>query len=116
MQFQKWPALTGGYVSKTSAILVATTAKSALTAPRFTDSAATVSIVRMPKTRRLFPAGQTSPAHATMPPEAVVSIRLATFNANNLFQRPKVFQLEGLSAEAAKVLDDLVRLLQFLEC
>lgn len=32
-------------------------------------------------------------------------LRLAMFNANNLFQRPKVFPLEGLSAEAGKVLD-----------
>ncbi len=41
-------------------------------------------------------------------------LRLATFNANNLFQRPKVFQLEGLSTEAGKVLDDLQKLEQLL--
>ena len=43
-----------------------------------------------------------------------MTLRLATFNANNLFQRPKVFQLEGMSAEAAKVLDDLQKLEQLL--
>lgn len=43
-----------------------------------------------------------------------MSIRLATFNANNLFLRPKVFQLESLSAVAAKVLDDLQKLEQLL--
>ncbi len=37
-------------------------------------------------------------------------LRIATFNANNLFRRPKVFQLDGLSADAAKVLDDLQKL------
>lgn len=37
-------------------------------------------------------------------------LRIATFNANNLFRRPKVFQWEGLSADAAKVLDDLQKL------
>ena len=37
-------------------------------------------------------------------------LRIATFNANNLFRRPRVFQLEGLSADAAKVLDDLNKL------
>lgn len=41
-------------------------------------------------------------------------LRLATFNANNLFQRPKVFQLEGLSTQAGKVLDDLQKLEQLL--
>lgn len=41
-------------------------------------------------------------------------LRLATFNANNLFQRPMVFQLEGLSAHAAKVLDDLHKLEELL--
>lgn len=37
-------------------------------------------------------------------------LRIATFNANNLFRRPKVFQLEGLSAEAARVLEDVQKL------
>ncbi|GDY10220.1 hypothetical protein LBMAG52_37080 [Planctomycetia bacterium] len=41
-------------------------------------------------------------------------LRLATFNANNLFRRPKVFQLEGLSAQAAKVLNDVQKLEQLL--
>ena len=41
-------------------------------------------------------------------------LRLATFNANNLFQRTKVFQLEGFSAEAAKVLEDLQKLEELL--
>jgi endonuclease/exonuclease/phosphatase family metal-dependent hydrolase len=37
-------------------------------------------------------------------------LRIATFNANNLFRRPKVFQLEGMSADAAKVLEDVQKL------
>lgn len=37
-------------------------------------------------------------------------LRIATFNANNLFRRPRVFQLEGLSADAAKVLEDVQKL------
>lgn len=37
-------------------------------------------------------------------------LRLATFNANNLFRRPKVFQLEGMSADAATVLEDIQKL------
>lgn len=41
-------------------------------------------------------------------------LRIATFNANNLFQRPRVFQLQGLSVEAAKVLNDLQKLEQLL--
>ena len=41
-------------------------------------------------------------------------LRLATFNANNLFRRPKVFQSEGLSAASGKVLDDLQKLEQLL--
>ncbi len=41
-------------------------------------------------------------------------LRIATFNANNLFRRPKVFQLEGLSAQAATVLGDLQTLEQLL--
>lgn len=40
--------------------------------------------------------------------------RVGTFNANNLFLRPKVFQLDGMSAPAAKVLDDLNTLDQLL--
>lgn len=43
-----------------------------------------------------------------------MKLRIASFNANNLFQRPKVFQLEGLSAEAAKVLDDVRTLEELL--
>ena len=43
-----------------------------------------------------------------------MKLRIATFNANNLFQRPKVFQLEGMSAEAAKVLDDVRTLEELL--
>lgn len=35
---------------------------------------------------------------------------LATFNANNLFQRPKVFQQAGFSSDAAEVLNDLQKL------
>lgn len=37
-------------------------------------------------------------------------LRIATFNANNLFRRPKVFQLEGESKDAAKVLEDVQKL------
>ena len=43
-----------------------------------------------------------------------MKLRIATFNANNLFQRPKVFQLDGLSVEAAKVLDDVLKLEELL--
>jgi hypothetical protein len=49
-----------------------------------------------------------------MPPEVFMPLRLATFNVNNLFRRPKVFQLEGMSTQAAKVLDDLQKLEQLL--
>ena len=43
-----------------------------------------------------------------------MKLRLASFNANNLFQRPKVFQLEGLSVDAAKVLEDVLKLEELL--
>ncbi len=43
-----------------------------------------------------------------------MKLRLASFNANNLFQRPKIFQLEGLSVEAAKVLEDVLKLEELL--
>ena len=41
-------------------------------------------------------------------------LRIATFNANNLFERSKVFQLAGMSTEAAKVLADIAKLEQLL--
>lgn len=40
--------------------------------------------------------------------------RVGTFNANNLFDRPRLFQLEGLSPIARKVLDDLHKLERLL--
>jgi endonuclease/exonuclease/phosphatase family metal-dependent hydrolase len=43
-----------------------------------------------------------------------MKLRIATFNANNLFERSKVFQLEGQSAEAAKVLSDVQALEELL--
>ena len=43
-----------------------------------------------------------------------MKLRLGTFNANNLFRRAKVFELTGLSAQAAKVLDDIHALEQLL--
>lgn len=39
-----------------------------------------------------------------------MKLRLGTFNANNLFQRPKVFQLEGMSDKSAAVLNDIQQL------
>ena len=43
-----------------------------------------------------------------------MNLRIAAFNANNLFQRPKVFQLDGLSADGAKVLNDVLKLEELL--
>ena len=42
-------------------------------------------------------------------------IKIATYNVNNLFRRPSLLQLEGFSATAKKVLDDIVRLNTLLE-
>lgn len=41
-------------------------------------------------------------------------LRIATFNANNLFRRPKVLQLAGLSDVAARVLEDVQTLVTLL--
>jgi endonuclease/exonuclease/phosphatase family metal-dependent hydrolase len=41
--------------------------------------------------------------------------KIATYNVNNLFRRPALLQLEGFSAAAKKVLDDIVRLNILLE-
>ncbi|WP_415910438.1 endonuclease/exonuclease/phosphatase family protein [Oleiharenicola sp. Vm1] len=44
-----------------------------------------------------------------------MKMRLASFNLNNLFERPRVLQLPGFSASAAKVLKDIERLTVLLE-
>lgn len=43
-----------------------------------------------------------------------MKLRLGTFNANNLFRRPKVLQLAGLSEPAAVVLNDIAKLDELL--
>ena len=44
-----------------------------------------------------------------------MKLRVATFNANNLFSRAKVFQLPGFSKQASKILDDIHELSTLLE-
>lgn len=44
-----------------------------------------------------------------------MKLRLASFNLNNLFERPRVLQLPGFSATAAQVLKDIERLTVLLE-
>lgn len=44
-----------------------------------------------------------------------MKLRLASFNLNNLFERPRLLQLPGFSASAAKVLKDVERLTSLLE-
>ena len=44
-----------------------------------------------------------------------MNLRLATYNLNNLFQRPRVLQLAGFSAKARTVLEDIDRLAALLE-
>ena len=39
-----------------------------------------------------------------------MNLRIATFNANNLFRRATVLDLEGFSVEARAVLNDLFEL------
>lgn len=46
---------------------------------------------------------------------AAMKIRLASFNLNNLFERPRLLQLPGFSTTAAKVLKDVERLTALLE-
>lgn len=41
-------------------------------------------------------------------------LKIATFNVNNLFQRPAVLQLEGFNATTRQVLDDIQRLTELL--
>ena len=43
-----------------------------------------------------------------------MSLRIATFNANNLFERPALFQLPGVSAQANQVLKDIEKLQELL--
>lgn len=43
-----------------------------------------------------------------------MKLRLATYNLNNLFRRPKLLQLAGFSAEAKTVLDDIDQLTALL--
>lgn len=44
-----------------------------------------------------------------------MKLRLASYNLNNLFQRPKLFELPGFSATAKAVLTDIERLTSLLE-
>src|SRR3990172_3060384 len=44
-----------------------------------------------------------------------MKLRIATFNANNLFSRAKVFQLPGFSKKAGQILDDIHELSALLE-
>ncbi len=44
-----------------------------------------------------------------------MSIRIATYNLNNLFDRASLFQLEGFSKEAGRVLQDVQTLSELLE-
>lgn len=44
-----------------------------------------------------------------------MNFRIASYNVNNLFRRPALMQLEGFSAEAKKVLDDITKLNLLLE-
>lgn len=43
------------------------------------------------------------------------TIKLATFNMNNLFERVKVMELDGFNAEAKAVLEDVKKLNALLE-
>jgi endonuclease/exonuclease/phosphatase family metal-dependent hydrolase len=41
-------------------------------------------------------------------------MKIASYNLNNLFERPRVFELDGLSKKAASILNDYYRLVQLL--
>src|SRR5262245_16720485 len=43
-----------------------------------------------------------------------MTIRIATYNANNLFQRANLFELEGMSAQSAAILKDIATLEELL--
>ncbi len=42
-------------------------------------------------------------------------VRIGTFNVNNLFERPRVMELEGFSDKGKEVLKDVARLGELLE-
>ncbi len=42
-------------------------------------------------------------------------IRIGTFNVNNLFERPRIMELEGFSDTGKEVLKDVARLNELLE-
>lgn len=42
-------------------------------------------------------------------------MKIASYNLNNLFERPRVFELDGLSQQAADILKDYYRLSQLLQ-
>jgi endonuclease/exonuclease/phosphatase family metal-dependent hydrolase len=44
-----------------------------------------------------------------------LNMRIATYNLNNLFERPKVFELENFSQQAKEILKDYYRLCELLE-
>ena len=44
-----------------------------------------------------------------------MNIRIGTFNLNNLFERPKIMELKGFSAEGSEVLNDVSKLNTLLE-
>lgn len=45
----------------------------------------------------------------------MANIKIATYNLNNLFERPKIMELKGFSEEAKEVLSDVSRLNELLE-
>jgi hypothetical protein len=45
----------------------------------------------------------------------VKKVRIGTFNVNNLFERPRVMELEGFSDKGKEVLKDVARLGELLE-
>ena len=42
-------------------------------------------------------------------------MKIASYNLNNLFERPRVFELDGLSQQDADILKDYYRLSQLLQ-